>query len=329
LEIGQGMTTVRRGRRLAVAVVLTALLTVRAAHALSWSEWQEVQVPSGISAAANAVAVGDKVYLFGRWIETGAILFTAGNPATADWSRWAEVLPFGQSDSAVSPVRIGEDLLLFAKGTGNSAIFMKQFAGGGAAPAGSGWIEVPGGGRTGLPPAAVMFQDKLHVFAAGTDDSKVYLNVASGSGEVVNFRWSGWSEVPGNGRTDAPMTAAVAGGQLLLFAKGAGIQAIFVNRLQDGYWSGWTEVSGGLRTDTAPAVVSFFDKVHLFAINAVKRKIDVNALDSASGKWEGWSELPGEQVAVESICATVNDDALFLFAKLLDRANIAFNRMEP
>ncbi|MGH9037602.1 MAG: hypothetical protein ACRD0O_17735, partial [Acidimicrobiia bacterium] len=54
----------------------------------------------------------------------------------------------------------------------------------------SGYGEVPGGGQTDVAPAAVRFDDKLHLFARGLDD-RIYVNVQDGDG------WSGYGEVPG------------------------------------------------------------------------------------------------------------------------------------
>jgi hypothetical protein len=50
--------------------------------------------------------------------------------------------------------------------------------------------DPPEGGRTDPSPMAVVYRDKVHLFAGGADDRKIYVNV----GALAGFKWTGWSK---------------------------------------------------------------------------------------------------------------------------------------
>jgi hypothetical protein len=149
---------------------------------------------------------------------------------------WIEVPGEGRTDVALASVAAGNKLHIFAKGMRDSdqRIFVNTWEEGNEPW--TGWVEVPGDGRTDVAPEVTTFHGNLYLFCTGLD-SRIYLNVQN---EAL---WIGWSEVPGDGRTDAGLSATVHGDVLYLCCKGTD-QHIYLNTLSGEEWSGWQEVPG-------------------------------------------------------------------------------------
>jgi hypothetical protein len=230
----------------------------------SWSRWREVPDGARTPSAPAAVITPGRFLLVLIRNPDGSIRsnnHTEGMLNPFRWSGWREVPGGGRTPSApaaASPeTGSGLGALLVVRGT-DDGIHFNGLSGGGWV----GWDSVPGGGRTPSTPALVCIEhdlpfqsDERHLCVRGTDDG-LHHNRFDGS------EWSGWSAVPGGGRTiDAP-AAVEFEGDLYLFVRGIG-DGLHFNRF-DGSWSGWSEVPGGGRTPSAPAVTVFEGDLYLF-----------------------------------------------------------------
>jgi hypothetical protein len=134
-------------------------------------------------------------------------------------------------------------------------------------PAWSGWMEVPGDGSTDVALAAVVFNDKLHVFSRGIKDDRMYFDIYDTTGI-----WSGWGPLPGNQPTDAAVAAAAYDNKLFLFSKGPRYNRMYVDVFDTtDSWSTWKarthweELRGGGTTDVALAAAVFNNRLYVFA----------------------------------------------------------------
>jgi hypothetical protein len=93
--------------------------------------------------------------------------------------------------------------------------------------------------------------------------------------QQLQFGWSGWSEVPGNGLTPSAPAVSIATigpkGSMNLFVRGTN-NKIYVNYYTVG-WSGWSEVPGNGLTIDSPEVLGN----HLF-VRGTNDRIYVNIL---------------------------------------------------
>jgi hypothetical protein len=220
----------------------------------------------------------------------------------------------------------------------------------------SGPWEIPGGGRTDAALAATWFQNRIWLFAKGTDD-RIYFNQ---SADRVN--WTGWSEVPGGGMTDSGLAVAHSDTRLWVFAKGLD-NKIYLNYFDpsitsfsgDG-WYGWDEVAGGEQTDASlGAAYDHFgglggDYVHVFAKRAGAPQIDYNSfqvpLPSSGGPTRGgpgpipplnfgsrdakkfgvWAEIPGGGLTDAGPSAFVADKE-YVLVKGMGRPSVFYNAL--
>jgi hypothetical protein len=170
----------------------------------------------------------------------------------------------------------------------------------------AGWGVVPGGGTTSLPDAAALFQNKIYLFAIGTNDHRHYVNSFDGSA------WSGWAAVPGGGTTSLSDTAVALQNRLYLFAVGTNDHRHYVNSFDGATWSGWSQVPGGGTTSLADAATVFKNKIYLFAIGTNDHRHYVNSFDGSA--WSGWGAVPGGGTTSLSDTAVALQNRLYLFA---------------
>ena len=223
----------------------------------AWAGWTAVPGDTRTPSAPAAVVLSSGLSVFVR-LADGSMRHNLHPGGTIPWHGWEQV-PVGLTPSAPTVTLYHPNgpfiLRLVVRGT-NDGIHFNTLSGGWA-----GWAEVPGGGRTRSAPAAAhvdgsfLQRDEMHVCVRGTDDA-LHVNRFDGSD------WSGWSAVPGGGRTfDAP-AAIQFDGDLYLFVRGTD-DGLHFNRF-DGEWSGWSEVPGGGRTLSAPSVTVFDGDLYLF-----------------------------------------------------------------
>jgi hypothetical protein len=134
--------------------------------------------------------------------------------------------------------------------------------------------------------APVVFNDKLHVFATGTRDGRMYFNMYDKTG-----KWSGWGPIPGSQATDVAVAAAAFDNRLFLFSKGLRYQRIYVHVFDStdswstwSAWSHWEEFGGGGTTDAAVAASAFDNRLFVLGKGVnLDKLIYVNTL-SPEGK---------------------------------------------
>jgi hypothetical protein len=124
-----------------------------------------------------------------------------------------------------------------------------------------------------VTPAVVGFQDELYVFIKGLTSKRILVKARS-----VDGFWQPWAELPGAGRTDAPLTPIVAGEQLFVFSKLPDSNFPQVNvASRTGTWSGWVTLPNSGVTDQALAAASVGPRVYLFAKGIVDRRLYVRS----------------------------------------------------
>ena len=114
------------------------------------------------------------------------------------------------------------------------------------------------------------------------------------SSQQLQFGWSGWSEVPGNGFTlSGPATSFYLGTDYA-FVQGTN-NRIYMNTFDGTTLSGWSEVPGNRLTPSAPAATrlytGFGTPLYLF-VRGTDNKIYLNIL-SGGVSWSDWSQVPG------------------------------------
>jgi hypothetical protein len=224
--------------------------------AQNWSGWKEVPGGGQTTGAPTAgFGPNGQLVISVRGLDNAIWL-----NSTSDGVNWAGWFSIGGQTFA-TPL-LAEDTKVFVPRTDgvifvNSTTDLRNF---------TGWQVVPGNGITndalclnGFNFSGVGGADVL--FATGTDN-RIYYNPVDVTTGVSTSIVGKWTEVPGNGFTDA--APAVAGFSdyidALLFVKGAGNQSIFVN-LASGYphFGGWEVVPGGGQTNVALCATGFFD----------------------------------------------------------------------
>src|SRR5262249_18990784 len=139
--------------------------------------------------------------------------------------------------------------------------------------------------------AMALHDTVLYAFAIRDDGAIMFKRLFLKSGGILN---DPWAEVPGGGRTDAAVSAAVVNGCLVLTAKGIQDQQIYLNELAPAgrSWSGWYVVPAGGQTDRSPSVEGFQDELYLFIKGLTSQRILVK-VRSTEGNWTDWAEVPG------------------------------------
>jgi hypothetical protein len=214
----------------------------------TWSGWSEVPGNGLTPSAPAATTIKSTLYLFVRGTDNKIYTNTFNG---ASWSGWSQVP--GNGFTIDTPAALGGSL--FVRGT-NDHLYVNTFNG----TTWSGWSEVPGNGSTLSGPTTATYIAPgggpfLNLFVRGTNDH-LYVNTHGGT------KWSGWSEVPGNGLTPSGPAATTldvppSENILYLFARGTD-NKINVNTFANGTtWSGWSEVPGNGFTPDAPGATAF------------------------------------------------------------------------
>ncbi len=133
------------------------------------------------------------------------------------------------------------------------------------------------------------------------------------SSQPLQFGWSGWSEVSGNGFTvSGPATSFYL--NEYAFVRGTN-NRIYMNTLNGTTWIGWREVPGHGLTLSTPAAVSSVANLKLF-VRGTDNKIYVNTLDLTT--WSGWREVPGHGSTFDTPGAVIYSGTLKLFVRGTD-----------
>jgi hypothetical protein len=174
---------------------------------------------------------------------------------------------------------------------------------------GPSWSEVlPGGMRTDFAAAVAAYGGDIFVFALRRPDGVVVCSIPTSANPM-------WGEVP-SPLTATSVATVAADGALVVCARGAGDDQLYVNQLASspGEWSGWSMIPAGRRTIAAPALAWFQDDLYVLARSA-GRSVLAKA-QVVGGHWTDWAEVPsGGQTTSALAVATGVDGQLYVFMK--------------
>jgi hypothetical protein len=148
----------------------------------------------------------------------------------------------------------------------------------------------------------------LMLFVRGTDD-RIYQNILP----ILETRWLGWTEVPGDGLTISKPAPIEYEGDLRLFVRGTD-DRIYENGfdIEKIDWSGWTEVPGGGLTIGEPSGVVDGRILKLF-VTGTDDAIYENDFDNRTGMWSRWFRV-SEGDLTSTAPAAQPDDLVFPIA---------------
>jgi len=227
-------------------------LYVNVRSGTTWSGWSAV--PGGFQTALPPTVV---VYQGNLWVfayknnsaEVHRIIYDG-----TFWTGWAKVpLPSAADPAEVEAVVFGGRIWLFYRHIASEPgiICLAKFNG----TSWSSYSCVPNS-ETRRGPAAVVYNKRLWLFIAGTDDF-LRRNINDGSG------WKGWAALPGVATTVSKPGVAVFSNKLWLFIR-TGSSEIY-RRQYTTSWSTWAEVPpGDGLTPSGPGATKHGDRLWLF-----------------------------------------------------------------
>lgn len=163
----------------------------------------------------------------------------------------------------------------------------------------SGWKEM--GGTTGNACATFVAGGKLHLFASGLDNKKIYIS-------SKDQDWSGWKEF--GGQSDQPIAAAKHLDDYYFFGKGVDDNKVYYAKSNSVSRASWKSFGG--TTDTALSIVEFDGMLYVFAKGMDDDKIYYRKRIPFTG-WHDWKEFGGEtNAALETV---VFKNRLYLFGR--------------
>jgi hypothetical protein len=243
----------------------------RSADGHNWVGWSEVPgngwTPSRVSAATGAHG---EIVLTARGGDNA--IYVNSTPDGINWTGWIDTggaTYFGPLAGYpyTNLFAVGTDGEMFSNPTGDLHNF-------------GGWRVVPGNGVTNAElamvnvniPSLIIAQQLFHKGL----DNRIYENTVSAQGNLSPSSMGHWTELPGNGMTDAAPTAASGPNTDLIdycvFVKGLNSQRVYVNRIGPfSSFVGWQEVPGGGLTNLAPTAVTSIsvatsDRLFLFVV---------------------------------------------------------------
>jgi hypothetical protein len=202
----------------------------------SFSGWSAV--PGGGKSSSQPAVLLDGSSVLRLYVQGADNGLWVNTKSGSTWSGWSAVPGGGKSSSGPAVVLDGSSVRLVVRGL-DDGIWT-------ALADNPQWTSL--GGKTNHSPAAVMEGSTLHLFVRGTDGA-LYLNSRSGGS------FSGWSAVPGGGKSSSQPAVLLDGSSVLrLYVQGAD-NGLWVNTKSGSTWSGWSAVPGGGKSSSGPAVV--------------------------------------------------------------------------
>ncbi|MFJ1756321.1 glycoside hydrolase family 27 protein [Kitasatospora sp. NPDC088134] len=281
---------------------------------------QGVPVPSapGTSIMAKPLAGGDvAVTLFNESDTARTIATTTSNiglPASPSFrltDLWAHttgsstgivsatVAPHATVMYRVSPGAPGRVSLQLSDGGGAMAAQVGDLATGGFAPQ---WSHPDGSGLTAL--TSISAGPLVHVY--GVSGGRVFGEDL----DTVTGRWSGWQEIPGGATGVRDLSASIVNNVVqLLIAGWDGSMWLQRGDYNAGHFdAGWT------RADNAPlsrlTSVASGTLVHIYAVSL--GRVYGEDLDTVTGTFSGWHELPGGATGAYDITASIVGNVVYL-----------------
>jgi len=250
--------------------------------------------------------------------------------AQQNWSGWKVILSGGTTDMLPSAYE-GKSSYLFSKGIADQEVYLQMKPG-----YNYNYTTgiVPGNFKTNTALASCGLNanaqngniQMVYFFAKGLNNHIYYNKVPDGS----LTPWSGWSEIPDNGTTDAAPSAASNGEMIYVFTKGIIDHQIYAKMFVSAVgWGKWVPVPGGFKTNDRVLAIFQNFKIYLFAKD-LNNFIFFNVL--ISGNWSGWQMVPGNITSTKPIGVGISAtkgangyaDVIYLFVND-DSQRIRFN----
>jgi len=131
---------------------------------------------------------------------------------------------------------------------------------------------------------------------------------------TTSLKWTGWSQIPGGGKSPDGPTSVTFGGKQRLIVRGEDNQ-IYINTLSGSTWSGWSAVPGNGATPSGPAAVVFNSKLYVF-VRGTDNGVYQNVFDGST--WTGWSAVAGGGRTPSGPSAVVYNGALRVLVRGTD-----------
>ncbi|MEY9926304.1 hypothetical protein ABH926_000926 [Catenulispora sp. GP43] len=251
----------------------------------------------------------------------------------SSWSSWSP-LSLGvagstgpgsfQGSPAVVSSPSGTDV--FVRG-GDNHVWENTYTGdtGSGFPGWTGWVNL-GGSVATSPTAASLGQDRIDVFAQGTDGAlwqNTYEQVSNGTGGGIitpGLAWGGWKSLGGpTGSTFTGTPSAVASlNRIDLFVRGTD-NALYQRSLVNNTWTGWTGL-GGTLTGAPAAASAGPGQVDVFITQANQGADNVyeKQWTTAAG-WSGsWASLGSQNVTGGGLAAAESGSRVNVYAQGTD-----------
>jgi hypothetical protein len=172
----------------------------------------------------------------------------------------------------------------------------------------TGWSDVSNGQSTATTPVGLSYLGQEWLFIRDPSGRILYNRLTS-----VDGPWTGWKEVPGNGRTTAAPTVTVRGNTLHVFVRGTD-GYVWGTKYDGAQWGDyWGRVPDSV-TPSAPAATAWKGQIYLFIRTASSNLIGVNIYGS---QWGGWSMVDAG-TTLSAPAVGVNNGGLFLFVRGTD-----------
>lgn len=241
-----------------------------------WRGWQRERERIITPHAPSCALHNSRIYAFAVGNNDGRVYHKYYMPGAEEQNTMAwEAVPDGAQtvlpNGNVSSATVNGRLVLGALGQ-DGGLYLNELAPGGRYW--SGWSTLPGGSAasitTDVAPAVASFQDELYVFIKDAASQRIFMKARTPDGD-----WTPWSELPGGGLTNAPVTAIATEGQLFVFVTGLDQRPYANIASETGTWTGWLMLPHGGLTDTAVAPATLGNRVYLFVKGINDRQLYV------------------------------------------------------
>jgi hypothetical protein len=212
----------------------------------NWSGWSNV---TGATPSQGTLATFDgSLYALYRGMHNAIYINrNRGNGFEGE----SKISGGGLTVAGPAAVSLNDQLYVTVRGTDN-AVYINSMNTSGAW---SGWASL--GGVIASDPAITVYEGKLFIFARGTNDG---IWMKDFNGKV----WSGWTEIPGGGRTSAGPSVCTYRERLYVVVQGLS-GSIWSNFFSGDHWSSWSQIPGDFKTSSSPSISTYQENLFLFA----------------------------------------------------------------
>lgn len=230
--------------------------------------------------------------------------------AAAPPSRWPEVPGRRLTRLALAGSPLGDQVYTFMVDRDGHVLFQTFDPATGQWSMSGNWVEVPGALLTDAAVAAIQVENRLHLFAIGKDDRRVYFNDKLSGGPFEG--WGGWRPLaPTPGKAVAVGAAARGDSDLAVFLVTDKNKLYFTTDPLP--FIGWELVPGEVTTSLAPGAVwdAPSDTLSLFVRRS--NKSEVVLLTRRDGTWSAPCKVP-DAGASHAVTPALSAGQLYLFS---------------